>query len=436
MRITETEPTPLIRDFATFTRYVRTHHSVLTRTNEFISRKDLYALNQEMTHPHPDTTPKTDQTLYPLLHLFYHIALAGKLLQKVSEKGRMVLKPTERLQAYEELTVTENYFFLLETLWTDADWKKLQAGYFRQSPLYTIPEVLEYLSEQEPGKEIQLNEASDLARLLSNWEYFLLYFSFFGFWEVTRDRELTTQKWPKRYFRAESLTPSTFGVTAAQVLSEARDFLCWNLPRRREFGEWNAVPGTPIPDEFTLPLFERAPKRKRSKAAITVDKGKPGDPFFLPFRALFPMGELQKTLPREGAKFVDGTYVFKVSFAKNLWRRIEMSANHTLLDLHHSIQKAYEFDDDHLYSFFMDGKPWSYEKFTSPYDDEGPYVDEVRIGELKLFIGQKILYIFDYSTEWHFLVDVEVIHTEGDQPREPKIIEAKGKAPAQYGPLV
>jgi len=77
-----------------------------------------------MTHPLPDTTPRTDQTLYPLLHLFYHLILAGKLYQKVSGKGsRLGLKPTGRLQAYEELKLTEKYFSLLGTLWIDADWK-------------------------------------------------------------------------------------------------------------------------------------------------------------------------------------------------------------------------------------------------------------------------------------------------------------------------
>lgn len=407
--ITETEPTPLLRDFATFTQYLRTHHIVLTRVNEFIPGKDLYELNQRVTHPLPDTTPRTDQTRYPLLHLFYHLILAGKLFQKVSEKGsRLVLKPTGRVQAYEELKPAEKYFFLLETFWVDADWEKLQVGYFLHTFLYTVPEVLEYLSEWQPGKEIQLKgeDAPDMARMLFNWNYFLLYFSYFGFWEVTRDTDLALRDLPKRFFRAESITPSTFGVTLARVLSETRDLFRWNLPNRRKQGEWRAMPGSPFPGE---------------------------DPFFLPFVPLFPEGELQKTLPREGVKFVDGTYVFKVALAKNLWRRIEISADHTLLDLHRAIQKAYSFDDDHLYSFFMDGKAWSHERFISPYEEEGPWVDDVRIGELGLFIGQNILYLFDYGDEWHFRVELEEIRTEGLKPREPKIIEEKGKAPEQYG---
>ena len=200
---------------------------------------------------------------------------------------------------------------------------------------------------------------------------------------------------------------STFGVTLARVLSETRDLFYWNLPyRRKEYGEWRAIPGSPLHGE---------------------------EPFFLPFFPLLPEGELEKTLPREGVKFVDGTYVFKVSLAKDLWRRIEIAADHTLLDLHRAIQKAYNFDDDHLYSFFMDGRAWSYERFVSPYEEEGPWVDDVRIGELGLFIGQNILYLFDYGDEWHFRVELEEIRTEGRKPREPKIIEKKGKAPKQYG---
>ena len=433
--ITETEPTPLLRDFAAFTGYLSTHNIVLTRTNEFLSGRDLYELNQEMTHPLPDTTPRTGQSLYPLLHLFYHLVLAGKLFRKVSEKGsRLALKPTERLQAYEELKLTERYFFLIETFWIDTDWETLKEGCFGGPSIYIVPHLLESLIEQQPGKRIYLKgkEASGMSQFLWNWGYFLLYFSFFGFWKVTRDEDLVAHNWPKRSFRAETMTPLTFGVTMAEVLREARNLFYWNLPHRREFGELDAVPGSPPLGEDLLTLFGAEPGQKRSKASIVVDKGKPGDPFFLPFVPLFAEGELQKTLPRERIKFVDGTYIFRVTLANNLWRRIEISADDTLLDLHNSIQNAYNFGCDHLYSFFMDGRPWSRERFVSPYEDDGPYVDEVSIGELGLFAGQNILYLFDYGTEWHFRVKLEEIRKEGSKPRKPTIIEAKGEAPEQY----
>jgi hypothetical protein len=109
-----------------------------------------------------------------------------------------------------------------------------------------------------------------------------------------------------------------------------------------------------------------------------------------------------------------------------------MAGGHSLEDLHYAIQKAYGFDDDHLYSFFMDGEAWSDEKFTSPHDEEGPHVDEVRVGEIGLFVGKRILYLFDYGDCWRFRVEVEEIRTEGSKPRRPRIVEKKGKAPEQY----
>lgn len=440
LSVTETEPTLLLKDFTAFTRFLRTHRVVLTRINGFISGKDLYELNRVMTHPVPNTTPRTAQTLYPLLHLFYHLALTGKLVQKASGGGgKLVLKPTERLRLYEELKPAEKYFFLLETLWIDSDWQKLQAGYFGQSPLYTVPRVLEWLSQQQAEKKIRLKEGGGHAyapsHVSSDWEYFLLYFSFFGFWQVTRDEDLYARDWPKHSFQADSITPSTFGVTIAPILNVARELPKWNLTSRRFHGEWKATPGSPLPAEDVYEIFgdfEKGLMPKKTGAVIKIDKGKPGDPFFLPFVPLFGEGELQKTLPREGIKFVDGTYVFKVALAKSLWRRIEVSADHTLLDLHRSIQRAYAFDDDHLYSFFMNGKPWSREKFTCPMDDEGPYVDEARIGELGLFVGQSILYLFDYGDDWRFRVELEDIRTEGPKPHRPKVVEGKEKAPEQY----
>ncbi len=59
-------------------------------------------------------------------------------------------------------------------------------------------------------------------------------------------------------------------------------------------------------------------------------------------------------------------------------------------------------------------------------------MDEVSIGELGLFIGQNILYLFDYGAEWRFRVELEEIRNEGHKPLKPKIIEEKGEAPEQY----
>jgi hypothetical protein len=54
------------------------------------------------------------------------------------------------------------------------------------------------------------------------------------------------------------------------------------------------------------------------------------------------------------------TYTFHVSLpdAGDVWRKLELSGEQTLEELHLAIQDAFEWEDDHLYSFFMSGKAW------------------------------------------------------------------------------
>ena len=128
---------------------------ILATAREFIGGRDLCALNEAMSEPVPETTTRTRQTLYPQLHLFYHLALAGELFHKVPGKGgKLILEATDRLAQYEELKLTERYFFLLETFWVDCDWKKLQSGHgVRLDPPYEVPPVMELLGEPAAARK-------------------------------------------------------------------------------------------------------------------------------------------------------------------------------------------------------------------------------------------------------------------------------------------
>src|ERR671934_3080427 len=44
--------------------------------------------------------------------------------------------------------------------------------------------------------------------------------------------------------------------------------------------------------------------------------------------------------------------------ARDIWREIEVAANQTLAELGHAIPLAFDFDDPHLWSFFLSGKAW------------------------------------------------------------------------------
>ncbi|WP_420825513.1 IS1096 element passenger TnpR family protein [Thermanaerosceptrum fracticalcis] len=66
------------------------------------------------------------------------------------------------------------------------------------------------------------------------------------------------------------------------------------------------------------------------------------------------------------------------------------------------MQEAFRFNDDHLFAFFMDGKPWSRNAYWSKEDNHPPYVDNAVIGQLGLVRGKSFLYLFDFGDEWKF----------------------------------
>ncbi len=69
------------------------------------------------------------------------------------------------------------------------------------------------------------------------------------------------------------------------------------------------------------------------------------------------------------------TYTFHVSLpgTGRTWRKIELRADQTLEELHFAIQDAFEWDADHLYSFFMSGKAWDENTEYALPEDADPW---------------------------------------------------------------
>ena len=125
-------------------------------------------------------------------------------------------------------------------------------------------------------------------------------------------------------------------------------------------------------------------------------------------------------------------YEFRVQLGPDCYRVIQCSGNHTFDDFHRVIQVAFAFDDDHLYSFFMDGKRWSDNSIKSPRDGEPPSAGEVRIYQANLREKQKFLYLFDYGDEWLFQITVTAIRETDTIPLRPQIVKSLGESPEQY----
>jgi hypothetical protein len=83
--------------------------------------------------------------------------------------------------------------------------------------------------------------------------------------------------------------------------------------------------------------------------------------------------------------------------------RLAVRADQHLTDLHDAIQEAFGWLDDHLYSFWLDGRFWgdAEREYTSPVTpDESEQTADVPLAELDLAVGQEIAYVFDFGDEW------------------------------------
>lgn len=132
------------------------------------------------------------------------------------------------------------------------------------------------------------------------------------------------------------------------------------------------------------------------------------------------------------------TIVLKVMFKhrKGIWRKIEMRETDTMQALHEEIQDVMEWDNDHMYSFFMDNKRYSKDpdmEVTCPFEPDGRKTsDKTPIGIFGLKKGQKFVYLFDFGDDHEFEIEVEDFGTVEKGRRYPILIGSKGKAPEQY----
>ena len=133
------------------------------------------------------------------------------------------------------------------------------------------------------------------------------------------------------------------------------------------------------------------------------------------------------------------TYVFTAELVgfEGVRRTICVRDDLTLVDLHYALQSAFGWDDDHLYSFWLDGSFWASEDahYMHPYhaaslDPPGKSAC-AHLNDLGLSQGQRIAYEFDFDRHWRLALDLREIRA-GEGPAVARCIEREGKVPPQY----
>lgn len=129
------------------------------------------------------------------------------------------------------------------------------------------------------------------------------------------------------------------------------------------------------------------------------------------------------------------SFLFRVNHRAlpDVWRDIELAEDNTLEDLHLMIQSAFNWQDDHLYSFFLSGDMRDQSsEIGSPWSDTSIHTHQVEIAQMELQEGQKFLYFFDYGDSHEFDVTVLEIKPLAPKAKYPQILDYHGKAPPQY----
>jgi hypothetical protein len=129
--------------------------------------------------------------------------------------------------------------------------------------------------------------------------------------------------------------------------------------------------------------------------------------------------------------------------ASTIWREIEIAANQSLADLGEAIRRAFDFDDPHLWSFFLSGKAWDASSEYALRRAPGPSGRSraraaggvcIRDAPLPGKTGkQAFLFVFDYGDEWHFAVKFARTREQIEPGAQyPRVVAGQGDAPPQY----
>jgi hypothetical protein len=115
-------------------------------------------------------------------------------------------------------------------------------------------------------------------------------------------------------------------------------------------------------------------------------------------------------------------------------RRIAVAADQTLEDLHVALREAFEWWDDHLYSFWLDGQFWDdrESEYTAPVEAEpGTKTADATLASLDLEVGREIAYVFDFGDQWRVRLKLAERRPAGKEPL-PAVVDRVGAAPPQY----
>lgn len=385
---------PFIQDFNTFIKYIEEERPVLSARRGVLGKIDSFKLNAKLNFKKAVVAPNYNQDQYLIIDLMFFLAVdSGLFIVGNDEREKSALIKTARKESFPELNNFEKYVFLLENYWSKYDFCEKHLRGCGVTDLYN---VIRSIAECDLGQIIIKQQNTQ--EVFSTGHAYLLHLSYFGLCslELIEGVKGTYDDYVK------AVVPTELGtIICRKLLTGGFEF--WNIEVARILIH---IPGLKKVKKENIRLFDTLKK-------------------------IFPDNIVQRTIENEVKMDRTGVYIFKVSLSKSLWRKIRMSYKSTFKDLHNAIQGAFDFDNVHLYEFYIGGNRRT-AKITYAGDPYEGIAGDITMGEASLYKGQKIMYLYDFGDEWEFDITLDDINNNDVLPIKPEVIESKGQSPEQY----
>lgn len=392
----EKEAAVICQDFSAFCGYIIQNGVKLAPRTGNIGKKDCFAINQLLHGREKYEKAVYLQSRYPLISLFYYVALKYKILETNAAGNK--LQQGKNYQCFHEASVWEQYVLFLTTFLFDGTFA-CEGGYWytdRVAELWDlyVDRLMEWASAKESG-------ADGAPRKL----------------RVEMDSYL---------FRLDILAPYLEELALVRVCKK---------PALEDDGRerWWEIEARPLL-EIVSDIYENMEIEREDELS---DSGRDAaaKSAYKNYIDRFLQGEEEKlsgifrdTTASDKAQTID--LQVSVRFTDCV-RVIRMNLEDSLYDLHDAIQRAVSFDDDHLFSFTV-GVGMMKRTYLHPeaMNRSTDLSAETRLCELNLRKGQKFTYLFDFGDMWQF--DICVLEIREGAVDMPEVIRAAGDSPEQY----
>ncbi len=386
--ISDTFPGTIISDFEAFIDIVKNNEVLLATSQKSVTVSQLHDINKQLPTQWEVSLKRPLQKSFPNIHgLFLLLRCSGIFdAKKENRKTIISINPTI-YTSWLALSAEEKYLNLLRVWLLHAHPEVIgeRGDNFRiiRNVLWFI---LDILSDKEKDYTDRNDELSGVPEL-----YNLLLCKMFGFIEIKLGEKKSAKDYGIVSITRTPVGKAFMSLILRVTLSDRWYAFAYEAESAEVFKRWQA---------YFKPYFEN----------------------------------WKNNLVSETANFRKGLHIFKVEI-QDAWRKIAILGDATLDNLCVEVLKAFDFDNDHLYSLEIKNRFGITVSYSHPYTEDIPSTTDKKLGEIDLKIGDTFEFIYDFGSNWEFRITFEDLKPLPTTYTKPYVVAKSGKAPEQYGDL-